>query len=108
MKDKNQIFEELMQEANIHEKILNPNNENKCKLKRWNFKKIEILLNTYDEKKFWKIISKPIRDTEKRELMYPDDNKKTFLEGNEAIFWNAHETYPFYQKFYFQKFVLGK
>ena len=34
MKDKNQIFEELMQEANIHEKILNPNNENKCKLKR--------------------------------------------------------------------------
>ena len=54
-------------------------------IKTLKFKNIEILFNTYDQKKFWKIISKPRRDTEKRELMYPDDNK-TFLEGNEAIF----------------------
>lgn len=48
-------------------------------------KNIEILFNTYDQKKIWKIISKPRRDTEKRDLMYPDDNKKTFLKGNEAL-----------------------
>ena len=48
MKDKKQILEELMQEANTHEKILNLNNEKKCKLKHWNLKNIEILFDTYD------------------------------------------------------------
>lgn len=56
-------------------------------IKTLKFKKkiLKFYLTLMIRKKFRKIISKPRRDTGERDLMYPDDNKKTLLKGNEAL-----------------------
>ena len=78
-------FEDLMQKSKVHGKISNLSKK-EMQIKALKLKKNETLfINTYDQKKFQKIISKLRRGTVKRELRLPDDNNKTFLEGNEAI-----------------------